>query len=66
MSVKIIVIDCTELTFIDSYGFRALLTAQHVLAGQDRRLRVVNLSPAMRRTFDLMGVTGVLRVDQAS
>jgi anti-anti-sigma factor len=66
LGVKTIVVDCRELTFIDSYGFRALLGAQRLLESQGRRLRVANLSPPMRRTFDLVGVTGVLRVNHAT
>src|SRR4051812_24895627 len=57
MAVTVIVVDCRDLTFIDSAGFRVLLSAQQRLDAQGRRLRVTHLSPAMRRTFDLMGVT---------
>lgn len=65
LSIEAIVVDCRDLGFIDSSGFRTLLATQQHLASQGRRLRVTNLSAAMRRTFDVMGVTGVLRVDQA-
>jgi anti-anti-sigma factor len=62
MSVEVIVVDCRDLTFIDSSGFRMLLSSQHLLESQGRRLRVTNLSAALRHTFDLVGVSGVLRV----
>jgi anti-anti-sigma factor len=64
-SLGVIVVDCRDLTFIDSAGFRALLAVQRRLDSQGRRLRVTHLSAPMRRTFDLMGVTGVLRVRSA-
>jgi len=60
-SVHEIVVDCRDLTFIDSSGLRALLSAQQALESQSRRLRVANVSTTIRRTFDLTGVTGVLR-----
>jgi anti-anti-sigma factor len=60
--VQVIVLDCRNLRFIDSYGFRVLLRTQQLLESQGRRLRVTNLSPLMRHTFDMMGVTGVVRV----
>jgi anti-anti-sigma factor len=61
LSIQVIVVDCRELTFIDSYGLRALLSTQRNLESEGRRLRVANLSPSIRRTFDVTGVTGVLR-----
>jgi anti-sigma B factor antagonist len=66
LSLTAIVLDCQNLTFVDSHGFRVLLTAQQLLESQGRQLRVQHLSPAMRRTFDLVGVTGVLRAGRAS
>jgi len=62
MSIEVIVVDCRDLTFIDSSGFRVLLSTQQLLESQGRHLRITNLSAALRRTFDLVGVTGVLRV----
>ena len=62
MSVDVIVVDCRDLTFIDSSGFRVLLATQQLLETQGRHLRIANLSASLRRTFDLVGVTGVLRV----
>lgn len=54
-----IVVDLTELEFMDSAGLRLLLELN------DRsgdRLRVVNGSPEVQRLFDITGVRDVLPV----
>jgi anti-sigma B factor antagonist len=54
-----IVIDLTELEFIDSTGLRLLLELNDRPAD---RLRVVNGSPEVQRLFDITGVRDVLPV----
>jgi anti-anti-sigma factor len=60
-----LVLDCRGLAVIDSSGVHLLLDVRQTLVDQGRRLRVTNLSPAMRRVFDLMGLSAMLRVSRA-
>ena len=58
-----IVLDCSDLEFIDSVGIAAFVRIQRTLRAQARRLRIVNLSDRVRRPFDLLGLTDVLGID---
>jgi anti-anti-sigma factor len=58
---EMIVIDLTELSFIDSTGINLLLRMNSVCEHADR-LRVVNGSSAVQRLFDITGVRAVLPV----
>jgi anti-sigma B factor antagonist len=58
-ATTVIVVDLTDLAFIDSSGIAALMRANESCAG---RLRVVNGSPAVQRLFELTGVREVLPV----
>ncbi len=51
-------LDLSELVFIDSSGVRALLRTAGELAGRGRLL-LVGVRPAIRRTFEIMGVDRV-------
>ena len=55
-----LVLDCDEMTFIDSTGVAMFLYAQRALEVDGRSLRVENLSESGRRLFDLLGLTEVL------
>lgn len=59
--VEMIVVDLTELTFIDSTGLRLLLEMNAVCEHADR-LRVGNGSAAVVRLFDLTGVRSLLPI----
>jgi anti-anti-sigma factor len=61
-TVKVIVLDCRDLTFIDSAGFHVLLDLQRMLEGQGRHMQIENLSRSLHHVFDVVGLTGVLRV----
>jgi anti-sigma B factor antagonist len=54
-SAKMIVVDLTELSFMDSTGLHLLLRMQAACQDDDR-LRVVNGSRAVVRLFDVAGV----------
>jgi anti-anti-sigma factor len=56
-----IVVDCAELTFIDSYGMKALIGMQRALAAEGRTFRVTNASPTFRRICDATGLIYVFR-----
>lgn len=61
-AIKDIVLDCRDLTFIDSAGFHVLLDLQRMLESQGRRMHIEHLSRSLRHVFDVVGLTGVLRV----
>ncbi len=52
---EVIVVDLTELSFIDSTGIHLLLRMHDACADADR-LRVINGSHAVQRVLDLTGV----------
>ena len=52
-----VVLDCAELTFIDSYGVKGLIALQRALAAEGRRFRITNPSPTFRRICDATGLT---------
>jgi anti-anti-sigma factor len=58
-----VLIDAADVTFIDSAAVAALLEAHQMLQHQGRNLLVVNVSPFARRTFEVLGVTDLLRYD---
>jgi anti-sigma B factor antagonist len=57
-----IVIDCAELTFIDTYGIKALIAMQRALAAEGRTFRVANASPTLRRRCDATDLTDMFRL----
>ena len=58
---EVIVVDLTELGFMDSTGIHLLIRMHGVCADSDR-LRVINGSPAVERLLDLTGVRAQLPV----
>ena len=50
-----IIVDLTELSFMDSTGIRALMQMNEACEGADR-LRIVNGSPAVVKVLDVTGV----------
>jgi anti-sigma B factor antagonist len=52
---EMIVVDLTELAFMDSTGLNALLEMYNVCEHADR-LRVINGSPTVERLFDITGL----------
>jgi anti-anti-sigma factor len=59
------VLDCSELSFIDSTGLSVLLGAHRRFEAEGRRLRLVGVSPAVHRTLHVAGLDRVLLVEVA-
>ena len=57
-----LVVDCSDLSFIDSSGLKALLRTQRALADEGRAFRLINASRTVRVICDAVGVTHVLRL----
>jgi anti-anti-sigma factor len=55
-----IVVDLTALTFMDSSGLRALVTADDRVRAAHRRLAIVPGPPAVRRVFEITQLEGRL------
>jgi anti-anti-sigma factor len=51
-----LVLDCTDLRFIDSTGIHAVTRTQRLIELQGRQLRVENLTGMARRTFEILGL----------
>jgi anti-sigma B factor antagonist len=58
-----LLVDCTELTFIDSSGIAVLVRTQQMLAARGRRLRIVNAKATIERLFQVTGLTELLPPD---
>jgi anti-sigma B factor antagonist len=58
---EMIVVDLTELSFMDSAGIHLLIRMHAACEGADR-LRVVNGSPSVDRLLDLTGVSDRLPI----
>jgi anti-anti-sigma factor len=52
-SPGVLVVDLTELQFMDSSGLRALVMADHRARRAQRRLAIVPGPPAVRRVFEI-------------
>jgi anti-sigma B factor antagonist len=59
-----VVVDLTEVTFLDSAGLHALVTAHARAAGQGTRLRVLVATRAVERPIQVTGLWDVLRVEK--
>jgi anti-sigma B factor antagonist len=58
----VLVLDLSQLAFVDSSGVRLVLLAQHVADDASRRLAVRLGQGPTRRVFDTLGITGRLEV----
>jgi anti-anti-sigma factor len=59
-----VLVDCAQMTFIDSTGITALLEAHALLADRGRRMLVANVQPRLRRAFDVLGVADLLSYER--
>jgi anti-sigma B factor antagonist len=59
-----IVLDCAELTFIDSTGIGMFVHIQRALEVQGRECRIENLSDRARRPFDVLGLSEQLGIGE--
>jgi anti-anti-sigma factor len=51
-----VVLDLSDITFMDSGGINALLRARALLGREDRTLALVRLSAPVRRTLETAGI----------
>jgi len=58
----VLVLDLSQLAFVDSSGVRLVLLAQHVADDASRRLAVRLGHGPTRRIFDMLGITGRIEV----
>jgi anti-sigma B factor antagonist len=59
-----VVVDCAELSFLDSSGIDALLRVDRMLRDERRRLRLVHLQDTPRRVVEILGLGATLGVDE--
>jgi anti-sigma B factor antagonist len=58
-----IVLDLSELTFMDSTGLRAVLAADRLCGGKGHSFSVAGAGGPVRRLFELTGVTDALQFE---
>ena len=56
---RILEVDVSELTFIDSYAMGALVSARNTAAGAGVPLRLVDPSPPVRKAIEVTGLADV-------
>jgi anti-sigma B factor antagonist len=59
------VLDCSELSFIDSTGMSVLLGAHRRFEAEGHRLRLVGVSQAVHRTLRVAGLDRVFIIEAA-
>jgi anti-sigma B factor antagonist len=57
-----VVVDVTDLVFVDAAGLGALVSAARLVTGEDGWLRLADASPMLRRMLRILGLTDVLPV----
>jgi len=60
-----VVVDCAELSFLDSSGVDALLRVDRLLRSERRRLCLVHLQDTPRRVVEILGLRETLGVDES-
>jgi anti-sigma B factor antagonist len=60
-----IVLDLSRVTFMDSTGLRAVLAADRRCQGQGHSFALTGANGAVRRLFELTGVSGALQFSAA-
>ena len=58
-----VVVDCTDVTFIDSTGMYVMLQARRALERQGREMHILNAGDKQRRAFEVIGQTDILSED---
>lgn len=59
-----LLVDCDQLTFIDSTGIAVLLETNQKLEADGRHMLIVNVQRGPRRVFEALGLTDLLRVER--
>ena len=57
-----VVVDVTDLVFVDAAGLRVLVAAARLAEGADGWLRLVDASPMLRRMLRIVELTALLPV----
>jgi anti-anti-sigma factor len=57
-----LLVDCGQLTFIDSHGIAVLLEAHRNLESGGRRLLLVNVADGPREVFEALGLSDLVSV----
>jgi len=58
-----VVVDCADVTFIDSTGMYVILQARRALERQGRQMHILNARDKQRRAFEVIGQTDILSED---
>jgi anti-sigma B factor antagonist len=61
-----LLIDCAQLTFIDSTGIAVLLEANQKLEADGRHMLILNVQRGPRRAFEALGLSDLLRFERES
>ena len=61
-----IVLDLSDLEFIDSMGIHFVVTAHQAAEAEGREFRIVRGGPQVTRVFDLVGLSDVLPFEDAA
>jgi anti-anti-sigma factor len=64
VSEKHLLVDCTQLTFIDSAGITVLLETHRDLEAVGRHMLITNVPRRSRRAFDAFGLTDLMYYDR--
>jgi anti-sigma B factor antagonist len=59
-----LLVDCTQLTFIDSTGITVLLEANRKLEVDGRHMLIVAVPDRTRPVFEMLGLSDILRYDR--
>ena len=61
-----VLLDCKDVTFIDSSAVSVILEAHNALEAQGRYLLVANLQPSLYHVFQVLGLEDLLRYDRTT
>lgn len=62
-AVTSVVVDLSQITFLDSSGVRALVAGNHALTSRSAELVLRGPSPNVRRVLEITGLTQLLTMD---
>ncbi len=57
------ILDCTNLKYIDSTGLGVLVNALKRVKGQDKSIRIINLKPYIAKIFTLTGLDKIFVIE---
>ena len=61
-----LLVDCRDLTFLDSSGIAVLVDVRNQLAATGHEMLLVNVSGPPLRVLEVVGLTNLLSIDRAS